>query len=205
MAAVIQERLLGFDAREPSQSPGDEWPDQFLLRADVRAPLSTDTMVWPSIWQLTDVPLPSWIGMNAGLWESLPAMRKHLANAWTTPPPHAVIDVSWFSDRAFEDAGMYGPHLSPTDPAARSPEWRLLGFDVSDGGLLSGLSNCGYSTDEIRTLRPQWQFRLNSRHLFDAVEDAFEFRKLADARVPEHAPFFVFGLYLVDGSDLTSS
>jgi hypothetical protein len=175
-----------------------------LLRADVGQPLSTDTIVWPSAWQLTDIPLPSWIGMNAGLWESLPAMRKHMSDAWTTPPPHAVIAVTWLSDRAFADAGMYGPYNSPTDPPARSPDWPLLGFDVSDGGLLSGLSNCGYTPDEIRTLRAQWQSRLNAHHLFDAVENAFEFRKLTDARVPEHAPFFVFGLYSVDGSAITS-
>jgi len=161
-------------------------------------------MVWPSIWHHVTVPLPSWIGMNAGLWENLPALRDYLTNIWKTPPPHVIIAVSWYSDREFDDASMFGPYVSPTDPAARSPEWRLLGFDVSDGGLLSGLSNCGYSPDEIVTLRPQWASRLNSRHQFDTVEDAFEFRKLTDARVPEHAPFFVFGLYLVDGSDVTS-
>jgi hypothetical protein len=154
-------------------------------------------MVWPSIWPRANVPLPAWIGPNAGLWESLPAMRNHIANAWATPPLHTVVAVSWHSDREFNDAGMYGPYISPTDPAARSPEWQLLGFDVSDGGLLSGLSNCGYTPDEIHMLRPQWQPRLNARHLFDAVEDAFEFRQLTDARVPEHAPFFVFGLYLI--------
>ena len=114
MAAVIEEQLLGFDARALSSSSAWESGrrDQFLLRPDVRAPLSTDTLVWPSVWQLTDVPLPSWIGMNAGLWESLPAMREHLAKA---------------------------------------------------------------------------------------VEDVFEFRTLTDARVAEHAPFFVLGLYWIEG------
>jgi hypothetical protein len=180
-------------------SAGDAWPDQFLLRPDVYAPLSTDTMVWPSIWPLSTIPLPSWIGMNNGLWESLPTMRNHLAKAWTTPPPHATIAVSWFSDRAFNDAGMFGPYINPTDPGERSPEWRHLGFDVSDGTLLSGLSNCGYYPDEIKTLRPQWQSRLNAWHLFDAVEDAFEFRALTETRVDEHAPFFVFGLYMIEG------
>ena len=94
---------------------------------------------------------------------------------------------------------MFGPHISPTDPGARPPEWPFLGFDVSDGSLLSGLSNCGYYPDELSTLRPQWQSRLNAWHLFEAREDAFEFRSLADKRVTEHAPFFVFGLYLVEG------
>jgi len=63
--------------------------------------------------------------------------------------------------------------------------------------LLSGLSNCGYVGRESETFRARWRGRLNEHLLFTELTPAFEFRQLSDARVPEHAPFFVCGLYMI--------
>jgi len=38
---------------------------------------------------------------------------------------------------------------------------------------------------------------LNEHHLFNEIDPARLFKEWADRRVPEHAPFFVFGLYIV--------
>ncbi len=76
-------------------------------------------------------------------------------------------------------------------------ESRLLGYDIADDVFLSGLSNCGYTEEETAMLRSTWAARLNRFHLFDQLDAASEFKALTDARVPEHAPFFVFGLYLL--------
>lgn len=73
----------------------------------------------------------------------------------------------------------------------------LLGFDVADAGLTSGLTNCGFGQSERSTLRASWAPGLNEHHLFVDVEQAFAFRGLAGGRVPEHAPFFVYALYLI--------
>ncbi len=75
--------------------------------------------------------------------------------------------------------------------------WTLLGYDVADSGFTSGLSNCGYrpDIDDVESLRRDWGPKLNERGLFDALEHADEFRRVSDARIPEHAPFFVFALY----------
>ena len=42
-----------------------------------------------------------------------------------------------------------------------------------------------------------WGPRLNEHHLFKNAESAFAFRLVTNRRVPEHAPFFVYGLWLI--------
>ena len=91
----------------------------------------------------------------------------------------------------------YGPHVKPMTPRVRSPDWPLLGFDVGDGCLLSGLMNCGYEDDERRALTEEWGSRLNEHHLFRDPGSAFAFRLPSNRRVAEHAPFFVYGLWLI--------
>ena len=212
----MEERLLGFDVRELDQSA--LWDvatrELFLLRVDVTQPLSVDTLIWPSVFDtgqgiglpqthrerlyLAGIPLPSWIGPNAGLWDDLDRMRQYLAASLSHPHPHVVLAVSWISDNSFADAAPAGPSLEPVTPPLRDVSWRLLGFDVADGSMLSGLSNCGYSPDEAAGLRPASRSSLNGNHLFADVADALRFKHLADKRVPEHAPFFVYGLFAVE-------
>lgn len=74
-------------------------------------------------------------------------------------------------------------------------ETERLGYDVADEVMTSGLSNCGYSNEERDVVRLCWASRLNRFHLFDDGDEALQFKDFSDARVPEHAPFFVFGIY----------
>jgi hypothetical protein len=39
---------------------------------------------------------------------------------------------------------------------------------------------------------------LNHHHLFTSLEPAWIFREVSNQRVPEHRPFFVYGLWLID-------
>lgn len=214
------DRLLGFDAREMWIDVGFLWPEErrsgFLLREDVSKPLSTDIIVWPSIFDYGDgiampnaererygmvgLEVPSWIGANVGLWEDLTRMQRHIVDSTkSNAKPHWVIAVSWFSKDGFSKGGsICGPHLEPTSPSVRDGAWNFLGFDVSDGSLLSGLSNCGYGEEDIRVLRPRFQPYLNENHLFSDLAKAFEFSDLTNQSVPEHAPFFVYGLWLIE-------
>jgi hypothetical protein len=75
--------------------------------------------------------------------------------------------------------------------------WERLGYDVADDFTLSGLCNCGYEAEEAAGLRPAWSPELNHHGLFGDPRAALRFCSLTDARVPEHAPFFVYGLYRV--------
>jgi hypothetical protein len=219
---VIEERLLGFDLREAPETWSHLWDDArrtlFLLRPDVARPLSTDTMVWPSIFDhrqgiglepversrlgLAGIPLPDYTGPNAGLWQDEITMTRYLGENRKAARTAHLVAVTWLSQHRFAESGPCGPFLNATDsdPApggGSTAEWMLLGFDVADSGFLSGLSNCGYSAEERPALREQWAPLLNDHHLFAEPIPAFAFRALTDARVPEHAPFFVYGLHLI--------
>jgi hypothetical protein len=187
------EAVIGFDAREQFLASGEFWPPDrrrtYLLRPEVERPLSVDALVWPSVFH--ELPVPDCGGVAADLWDDLDEMRAALAER--PPVAHRVVAVSWITDDA---TAKGGPRRSPRDamPCALGAEWELLGHDVADGGCLSGLSNCGYSALERAELAPRWAPRLNAAHLLATVDDAFAFRRLADTRVSEHAPFFVYAL-----------
>lgn len=205
----VEEALLGFDAREGFLEPGGLWSPErrgdFLLREDVQKPLSVDTAVWPSLFGeglpdsertrlgLDAMSLPGWRGPNQGLWDSLPRMRSALGPL--AAEAHETVAISWVSADGFsKPLASFGPYREKMEPEAIRTDWTLLGFDVADAGLISGLSNCGYTRAEIAGLRAAWASTLNAHHLFDDVEKALAFREMTDRRVPEHAPFFVYAL-----------
>src|SRR5579871_418557 len=93
---MIEERLLGFDARSPVPDWKSRWRESFFLRLDILEPRSTDVIVWPSVFDtevgsgfmpeaerrqggFAGLKAPDWIGPNNGLWEDLERMRRFLA------------------------------------------------------------------------------------------------------------------------------
>lgn len=193
--------VLGYDARE-RWCPRDRlWPQsrvaEFLL-VDVPKPLSVDVFCWPSVFAdpqlavlgLDDLQLgpkglaaPSWRGTVQDLWQDVAELDAALAA--TDGRPHDVIAVTT------------QPGLHPAAPGAhlRGSGWTCLGWDVADGWLLSGLSNCGYVSGERDPLHADWAHRLNVHHLFAEEGDAAAFAELTSIRVPEHAPFFAYGIW----------
>jgi hypothetical protein len=71
-------------------------------------------------------------------------------------------------------------------------EWQLLGYDVADAWQVSGLSNCRYSPEEKAALAQIWKPRLTGSGLLRTLAWAEEFVAVANERVTEHAPFFVY-------------
>jgi hypothetical protein len=163
-------------------------------------------MIWPSILKTGvtrgEVPEPEWVGMNAPFWDDLSALRKAIAQGEADRRPPFLIAATWHTDLGFEkeakqEGKFAGPYVSPTTPEHPEALWRFLGFDITDGGFVSGLSNCGYDGAERDGLAAEWAQDLNRNHLFDDLQRAFKFRALTNARVPEHAPFFVIGLWSI--------
>ncbi|MFL6195175.1 MAG: hypothetical protein ACJ75H_13455 [Thermoanaerobaculia bacterium] len=209
--------LLGFDARPPKPR---EWEEsrkrRCLFRLDV-APLSIDPMVWPSVFEANGIETPAWTGRFGGLWEDLATLRDFVAaereglgDVCLVAFDRTLAGSSPAARLALETLirGIY-PYGTPgelpdaiADPAAVEPGWTFLGYDVSDLWGLSGLMNAGFLPDreDVDALRDRWGPKLNSAHLFNALDDARAFRDYADGHIPEHAPFYVDGLWLIEGS-----
>ncbi len=87
--------------------------------------------------------------------------------------------------------------LGGSTPSTRIDSWGLLGYDVSDEELLSGLMNSGFDKkpEDVQSFRDTSVPHMNTYHLFDSVEPAAQF--IHHERVQEHAPFFIFGIWLI--------
>ena len=206
MTIRSNELLLGFDAREMWLDPQEYWPDprkkMYLLRYDVVRPLSTDTLVWRDVFDAdTSLQRPQWTGPIQFLWDNLATLQEYLDTAWSERTlPYWIIAVTLQEDVCeSEDLLEWYARASSIIPSFRDPAWAFLGYDVSDKWLLSGLSNCGYGTNEskIQILRDTYASYLNEHHLFDALKPAVDFMHFSDERVQAHAPFFVFGIWLI--------
>jgi hypothetical protein len=95
----------------------------------------------------------------------------------------------------YERGGItYGFEIPVTNPASLPEQIEFLGFDVADAGHISGLCNCGYKPQEKSRLAKRWGKRLNKYGLLRSLSDATKFKEMSDRRVPEHAPFWVYGV-----------
>ena len=206
MTIRSNELLLGFDAREMWLDVAEYWPEErkrtFLLRQDIVRPLSTDEYVWRSVFDV-DISLqyPQWTGPIQNLWDNLDTLQEYLDTTWserTLPYWHMAVTLQ---EEVCERENLLEWHdrVSNLITTPRDPAWAFLGYDVSDKWLLSGLSNCGYGTNEteIQILRETYASDLNEHHLFDSIKPAVDFMHFSDERVRAHAPFFVFGIWLI--------
>ncbi len=198
----FEERIVGFDAREMWIDPAVSWPEQrragFLFRPDVPKPLSTDTVVWPSVFDLNNNTRPPDCFGHQDLCDKLADVQSHLASVQAERC--YVIAITVFTSSPSQAQEWDELLVSMTTPPTRDRSWSFLGFDVSDQWLLSGLSNCGFlpELDDIASQRAKWGPQLNQHHLFDSLDAATAFKDFSNLRVQEHAPFFVFGLWLVE-------
>jgi hypothetical protein len=175
------EETIGFDLRStvPDPSWTAERRTRHLLRRDVPAVRSVDTQVWERLPGLPRPPVPE------GLWPSLADLFA-AAGALDRAGAVAVRITAFMEDE---------PAPDNPDPGAPAESYDFLGYDVADYWMLSGLTNCGYKPEEAASLAPVWVPRLNDWHLFDDPDDAETFAEVTDQRVPEHAPFYAFGIY----------
>jgi hypothetical protein len=176
------EETIGFDLRSIASDP--DWTadrrTRYLLRPDVPSVRSVDTLVWERPPGLPPAPVPE------GLWPDLSAL-----SAAAHGLDHAGAVVVRIT--ALEQDGQTPESPEPTGPAV--DRYDLLGYDVADYDLLGGLTNCGYTPDEAASLASAWAPLLNEWHLFGNPEDAIAYAAVTARRVPEHAPFYGYGIY----------
>jgi len=176
------EATIGFDLR--SIVPDPSWTadrrTSYLLRRDVPSVRSVDTLVWERPPGLPRPPVPE------GLWPSLSDL--YAAAGALDRAGIVAVRIT-----AFPEDEPPPENLDPAGPAAE--RYDLLGYDVADYWQLSGLTNCGYSPEEAASLAPVWAPLLNEWHLFGNPDDAEAYAYVTDKRVPEHAPFYAYGIY----------
>lgn len=208
-------QILGFDFRVADWPGITAWWDEprrahYLLRPEVPWVASVDSAVLPSVFDFGNALnspatgfaisrlIPEGMHQQAfGLWRDLGAMQQAVSRQ-SLPKDATYMSIAltvigddlpatqWAWDDLLEER---------TNPPTVSQGWKLLGYDVADRSLLSGLSNCGYDGDEKPILTKTWPDKLNEVGLLRDLNDAMEFKDVTNRRVPEHAPFLVFGLY----------
>ncbi len=186
------EKIIGFDAREMWMSTETHWSrdrrEQYLLRLDIQKPLSVDPLVWSSIfYNIYDEHIESASDTYDPLvWTHLSKLKAHLEVS-SLQRKYWIIALTCIGD-----ANWY----ASVSPIIIDQNWVLLGYDIATTSLTSGLLNSGYTKEEQRKLNSMWGGYLNKYHLFADRSHAEEFRAVTDDRVPEHTPFFVYGLYV---------
>lgn len=108
------------------------------------------------------------------------------------------VNALW--DREHRNCFLLKPEVEwplSIDPRVWPSVLLFPGFDIADLSGISALSNCEYSPQEKERLARFWEARLNAFGLLATDDDAKEFRQLSNSRVPEHSPFWVFGIWRV--------
>lgn len=205
----LSRQVLGFDAREPAMERSRagfprEYRERFLLRPSAHDVLSVDRHIWPSVFEYypgtssranTGHVLLAVDSDCEGLWPSLPRMIRRLVDNNVDAD---VLIVEVIAAGALTPEG-FGSNMiaAELEPCVVPENSVLLGYDVGDSGFWSALSNCGYEDEQLAPLRQQWEGRINDHGLITAGADALNFRDLAEARVPSHAPMYVYPLHLI--------
>ncbi|HEY1334412.1 MAG TPA: hypothetical protein VGF31_09165, partial [Myxococcaceae bacterium] len=117
--------------------------------------------VWPSIFgdglpegdRLGQLEVPSWRGANQNLWDDLG--RMDLALGGLGKDAYSRIAVAWLLDDPADARATSGgpPYVVEITPGRVERSWSVLGLDVGDRWLLSGLTNCGYGARDAACAR----------------------------------------------------
>lgn len=216
MSKKVNRTLIGFDIRLYTEYYLDLiWDhkrrNSYLLRRDLKWPMSVDKMVWPSIFRyseeslqhdpfelkgMIDVIPDSMHQIALELWPDLEEMKAYFLKRRNKLKEGLQIAVFLEGEESWQSDEYWRAVLDPRLDVGIVPKgWSLLGYDVADKYMVSGLSNCGYNPEDRKELRNSWSDRLNGHGLLKTLGDAMLFKNITDQRVPEHKPFFVYTLF----------
>lgn len=195
----MQEILIGYDARDISVDFAWDTAHRqlFLIKEDVDKTLSIDTKIWKSIFDTLDIQCPEKMGYRGKLWADLEAMET-LLKTQTNHEEIRYIKIAasqFLSDEAIRESGLT---VLPFHPASISKDWILLGYDIAEETLLSGLMSMAYKADEKLYAKQEFLAHINSYHLFDNYEIAQKFAQWNASRDKGHGPWYVTGIYAIN-------
>lgn len=191
--------ILGFHLRV-SRKRMRAWTLQrrrsFLLRDDIRRPLSVDTGVWPNLKD--DAFLASLFTDYShgsppnGLWLYTTLSQERLREPWSGSL--VALTAALRDTQTLREWHKIEGDLLPVS-WLRSNGFERLGYDVADRWLYSGLMNCALNVAKQQALSLKFGNTLNAVGLFKFTQSATKFRLECDKLIPQHAPFFVFGIW----------
>lgn len=202
----MEEILLGFQLKAELKKI-KEWEldrrKAYLLREDIKMPLSVDQAVWAE--------------SDKNVYSSL--FSDYCEEVYSSPnglniyniKSKVVLDQASFHDGAIligltvvNDIESRAQELKNKHFMLNMPysikqllkaNWICLGYDVADYWPYSGLMNCGYNADDKVALSKRFTNALNEYGLFNLIETAQEFGIDCETRVKEHAPFAIYGMW----------
>lgn len=189
----MNEEILGFQLRLlPSRIPS--WDNErritFLLREQVATPLSVDEAVWPI---LDDANERTRVFLDPE--EPINGLKLHALRREARPNAGSLVAIT---STPLVAAVVREKHrIAPLPRASENLKdlgFHRLGFDVADEYFYSALFNCGFGSEK-GDLAKRFGSILNEHGLFDFPGDATAYSERADARVRDHAPFRVFGIW----------
>lgn len=217
----VSEYLIGFDLRVPDTVTIGHWSKTrrkaHLLKPEISYPLSVDPKCWQK--QLpNDDPVASILGLTAtdaiaspppsitvDLWPcfgTLEYYARHFQGCYGGLDEAVFVAITRIHSGGGKLSRRYpSGTVEWADEIGQIPrfdsDWRISGYDVADANLTSGLMNCGVTVTTTPS-RDNMKLRnaLNDQHLVSGQEAAVEAASYLNAWVPEHAPFFAYGLYV---------
>jgi len=197
---------IGFDAREwwlgQTNSRGEAWKEEWFVRMDVEKPLSIERAAWSSVFDLYPGHEPPYKGLTGDLWASLEEMEGALPHAEIAGKPFVIMAFSVILREARpeerEHCDIWTTYVTPN---RLDPGWKFLGYEVADWSPFSVLlTTCtAEDLDDRDAYRQRWGPHLNRWHLFKEFEPALAMKNYYNEVYTEHAPFLVYGHWLVRG------
>lgn len=199
--------VLGYQIRIAINQLVSLWSQErrnkYLLNSSIEFPLSADSSVWP----VADRPTfarqlfddfepganraPNGLGlfhlMKKAIYDGKPLSK----NA------EAIIAIGAESGVANHLREKRSFATFDEDDVPREPHVQLLGFDVCDEWLLSGLMNCGMTASHQVRLRRKFFGKVNLHGLFDDYGTASDYSLAVSKIAPEHAPFFPVSIFML--------
>lgn len=204
------ERLIGFDIRVIGKPVHSLWASEdrkkFLLRSDVSFPYSCDINAWPSVFDILDgLERPTAFAANAMFWDTFQNMQDFVGDRIPKAIGYETIAVTYCGDLSEEEMKEHYVYLlDPFPNDSTEQKWQFVGFDVADNGFESAVAGMGHvdlidDSPAFRKDRLEYGKHLNKYHLFDLLNKAISFCDFENKRVPEHSPFFPFGIWVFAG------
>ena len=195
--------------------------DLLLLKPEITWPLSVDEWIWPSVFILSQKEalqarvgyFPEYLPFQGVIKADPTNFRHQITALWTNfeemkicyfenakkkeklPQQAIPIAVELITNEPFTSYEYWHGALFPSLNIQIPANWVFLGYDIADDGFESGLYSRGYEQNEKRLLQKTWITRFNEYGLIKDFKDVTEFKELTDKRIPEHAPFYIFGLW----------